>query len=116
MRYHSKAMHTSDPALTSPTSTSDLRRATQTEPVMPLDYGTPPLRPPGRTRDLVVGIVVSVVMALGVGFLTFGWMISSPNMSGRREMAATFTAVGACLLTLAVCLVGTIAWMRFARR
>lgn len=89
---------------------------TQTEPVMPLDYGTPVTRPPAHIRDLVVGIIISIVMAVGVGLLTFGWMIASPSMTSRREMAATFTALGACLLTLAVCLVGTIAWLRFARR
>ena len=85
-------------------------------PVVPLEYGRPMMRAPGHTRDLVIGIIISIALALGVGFLTFGLMIASPNMNRNMEMSATFTAVGTSLLSLVAGLVATVLWLRFVRR
>ena len=63
-------------------------------------------------RDLLIGLGITLAMAIGVGCLTFGLMLGN---SRSETDAATFTAIGASLLTLAICLLLLIAYLRFLR-
>lgn len=81
---------------------------------MPLEYARPMPRA-GGGRDLVIGIFVSIALAVGVGCLTFGLMLSDAH-TVTDQMAATFTAFGAALLALVAGLVATVLWLRFVRR
>jgi hypothetical protein len=85
--------------------------STSPEPVMPLDYGSPTKRPQGQARDLVLGIVISLLMGVGAGAITFGLLMSSRF----RDEIATIMACGVTAMVIAVCLMITVAWLRFGR-
>ena len=76
--------------------------------VEPLDYA-PPMRRPGRTRDLWLGIVISLFMSVGVGCLSFGLLIAVGRI---RDDEAGIAAVGAALIVAALCLTGLVFFLR----
>lgn len=81
-----------------------------TLPVETLEYGRPE-RSAGRTRDLVLGLLVSLFLSVGVGCVTFGLII----VMGRiRDEQAAIGAVGAALITAAFCLIGLMIFLRRA--
>jgi hypothetical protein len=80
-------------------------------PVETLDY-EPPQRRPSRLRELLLGLAISLLMAIGVGCLAFGILTSHGEM---RDDQATVTSAGLTLITLAICLVGLIFFLRRLR-
>ena len=75
-------------------------------PVQTLDYAPPAARP--SRRDTVWGIIISVLLANGVGWAAFGFLM----MLGQRDDHAGPIAVGLAFITLALGLAGTLFWTR----
>jgi len=69
--------------------------------VLPLEYAPPAQRP--SRRDAVWGVVISILLANGVGWLSFGMGM----VTGMRDDYAGPIAVGLASITLGLGLAGT---------
>ena len=78
---------------------------------IPLGYA-PPEQGRRSRRDMWWGIVISVFLANGVGWLTFGFLM----MQGMRDDHAGPMAVGLAFITLGCGLAGMLYWTRQHRR
>jgi hypothetical protein len=79
-------------------------------PVMTLDYGRPASPSPlGRgRRDAIWGGVISFCLAMGSGWITFGFLM----MMGQRDDHAGPIAVGVGFIVLGLGLAGTLLLLR----
>ena len=77
-------------------------------PPVALEYQPPQPRARGGGADMVWGVVISVLIANGVGWLLFGAMM----MTGARDDNAGPIAVGAAFIVLGVGIAGSLAWTR----
>ena len=88
-------------ALESPSSRLPLPDDLSVRSVLPLEYASPMARP--SRRDAVWGVVISLVLANGVGWLSFGVGI----VSGMVYDGAGTIALGLASIALAAGLAGT---------
>ena len=72
-----------------------------------LEY-QPPQPRASRRGDMAWGVVISVLIAKGVGWMLFGMLM----ISNVRDDYAGAVAVGAALIVLGVGLAGSLAWTR----
>jgi len=76
-----------------------------------LEY-QPPQPRAGRRGDMAWGIVVSVLIANGVGWMLFGMLM----IARMRDDEAGPVAVGAAFIVLGLGIAGSLAWTRRAQR
>jgi len=76
-------------------------------PPVALEY-QPPQPRARRGGDMVWGVVISILIANGVGWLLFGALM----MNGARDDNAGPIAVGAAFIVLGIGIAGSLAWTR----
>jgi hypothetical protein len=76
-------------------------------PPVALEY-QPPQPRQRRTSDMIWGLIISVLIANGVGWMIFGSLM----MMGQRDDHAGPVAVGAAFIVFGAGLAGSLAWTR----
>jgi hypothetical protein len=76
-------------------------------PPVALEYQPPQRRGP-RSNDMVWGVIISVLIANGVGWLLFGALM----MTGARDDNAGPIAVGAAFIVLGAGVAASLMWTR----
>ena len=79
----------------------------QPQPPVALEY-QPPQPRASRRADMVWGVVISFLLAKGVGWMLFGMLM----IARVRDDEAGPVAVGAAFIILGVGIAGSLAWTR----
>jgi hypothetical protein len=81
--------------------------SSQSSPPVALEY-QPPQPRARRGGDMVWGIVISILIANGVGWMLFGLLM----LTRMRDDEAAPIAVGAAFIVLGAGIAGSLAWTR----
>ena len=95
-----------DTSIARPAHSLDLPSSHASPPVA-LEYQAPQPRAP-RRGDMVWGIIISLLIANGVGWMLFGMLM----ISRMRDDEAGPVAVGAAFIVLGAGIAGSLAWTR----
>ena len=97
-----------DSSIARPAHSLDIPSAESSPPpLVALEYQPPQPRAP-RRGDMVWGIIISVLIANGVGWMLFGMLM----VARMRDDEAGPIAVGAAFIVLGAGIAGSLAWTR----